>query len=54
MIRWLIQNLSTLIVLAVVIAVVSVIIVKLLKDKKAGKSSCGCHCSDCPMSGKCH
>lgn len=36
MIGWLIENLSTLIVLAVVIAVVSIIVIKLIKDKKAG------------------
>jgi hypothetical protein len=26
----------------------------LIKDKKAGKSSCGCNCSHCAMAGKCH
>ncbi len=26
----------------------------LVRDKKQGKSSCGCGCSTCPMSGACH
>ena len=25
-----------------------------IKDKKAGKSSCGCNCANCAMAGKCH
>ena len=24
------------------------------KDKKKGKSSCGCKCGSCPMAGSCH
>ena len=35
-------------------AVVAAIIVKLVRDKKAGKSSCGCNCSCCAMHGSCH
>ena len=27
--------------------------IKLIKDKKKGRSSCGCNCGSCPMSGSC-
>lgn len=39
---WLMNNLSTIIVCIVLIAVVVLIINKMIKDKKKGKSSCGC------------
>ena len=32
---------------AAVLAVVAMIIVKFVKDKRAGKSSCGCDCGEC-------
>ncbi len=53
---WIAQNLATILVLAVVIAVCAAIIIKLIRDKKQGKSncSCGCGCSGCPSAGICH
>ena len=43
---WL-MNLPTALVLAVVILIAGAIVYKLVKDKKKGKSSCGCDCSSC-------
>ena len=54
MLAWLRENIATIIICAVLIAVVSAIIVSMIKNKKKGKSSCGCGCADCPMSGSCH
>lgn len=54
MFAWLSENIATVIICAVLIAIVAAIIVKLIKDKKQGKSSCGCGCADCPMGGSCH
>ena len=48
------ENLGTIAVLLVVIAVVGLIVYKMYKDKKAGKSSCGCKCSGCANAGACH
>ena len=48
------MNLSTALVLAVVILIAGAIIYKLVKDKKKGKSSCGCNCAHCAMAGSCH
>lgn len=46
--------LSTLIVAAVLAAVVFLIVRKMIRDKRAGRNSCGCGCGSCPMSGSCH
>ncbi len=54
MIAWISQNIATIIVCIVLIAVVAAIIVNLVKNKKQGKSSCGCNCKGCAMSGSCH
>lgn len=44
---------SVVICLLVAVAVVAVII-KLVSDKKKGKSQCGGDCYGCPYSGSCH
>ena len=54
MLTWLVNNLATIIVGLALLAVVILIVKKLRSDKKKGKSSCGCGCSDCPMSGSCN
>lgn len=54
MLDWLTENLATIIVLIAVVAVVAGVIAVMVRDKKQGKSSCGCSCGNCPMSGKCH
>ena len=51
---WLTDNIATIIICAVLIAVVAAIIIHMVKNKKKGKSSCGCGCADCPMSSPCH
>lgn len=54
MLAWLSENIATIIICAVLIAVVAAIIIHMVKNKKKGKSSCGCGCADCPMSDSCH
>lgn len=54
MLGWIAANFSTIIVCAVLIAVLAAIIASMLRDKKKGKSSCGCGCANCAMSGTCH
>ena len=54
MLAWLTENMATIIICAVLIAVVSAIIISMIKNKKKGRSSCGCGCADCSMSGSCH
>ena len=56
MFAWLSANIGTIIVLVILVCIVGLVICSMKKDKKNGKSSCGCGsgCSSCPMSGKCH
>lgn len=54
MLAWLCENIASIIICAVLIAVVAAIIVSMIKNRKKGKSSCGCGCANCPMSGSCH
>lgn len=54
MIAWITQNIATIVVCIILIAVITAIIVSLVKNKKNGKSSCGCNCKDCAMSCSCH
>ena len=54
MILWIENNLGTIVVASVVAVAFAVVIVKMIKDKKAGKSSCGGSCEMCGMAGACH
>lgn len=42
------------IIILILAAIVAGIAVKMVKDKKAGKSSCGCGCANCALRGECH
>ncbi len=54
MVEWLAANWVNIIILAVVGGLIALAVIVLIKDKKAGKSSCGCNCANCAMAGKCH
>ena len=54
MFEWIANNYGTLIVAAVLAAVIVLVVVKTVKDKKKGKTSCGCGCANCAMAGSCH
>ena len=54
MLAFISDNIATIIICAVLIAAVAAIIVGMVKNRKKGKSSCGCGCADCPMGGTCH
>ena len=47
MLDWIIQNLANIVICLVLILAVTLAVVKLVRDKKAGRSSCGCGCSGC-------
>jgi len=44
---------GTIIVAAVVVAIVALIIVKMVRDRKRGVSSCGCGCDGCATASEC-
>lgn len=52
MLIWLQNNLSTLIVGVVLLAIVALVCLSMVRNKRKGKSSCGC--KDCALSDKCH
>ena len=54
MFAWIAENIGTILVSAALILIVACIVRGLVKDKKKGKSSCGCNCAHCAMAGSCH
>ncbi len=54
MLQWFSANAGTLVLCILLLAVVALIVRSLLRQRKQGKSSCGCNCSHCAMHGSCH
>ncbi|MCI8387181.1 MAG: FeoB-associated Cys-rich membrane protein [Clostridiales bacterium] len=54
MLTWIVNNIATIIICAVLAVIVAAVVIKMVKDKRAGKSGCGCGCGSCPMSSSCH
>ena len=54
MLPWLSENLATIIIGALVFALLTFVTVRLIKNKRAGKSTCSCGCGGCAMQGVCH
>lgn len=56
MIAWIVSNIWTIIICAVLIGIVTAIIISMVRKKKQGKSVvCNCgNCKNCAMSGSCH
>ncbi len=54
MLAWFSENLGTIIVSLVLAAVVAFVIYTMIRDKRAGKSTCSHSCGSCGMSGECH
>ena len=54
MLTWLMGNMATIIISAVLVLVVAAILVSMVRGKRKGKSSCGCGCAGCAMNGACH
>ncbi|MBR3015884.1 MAG: FeoB-associated Cys-rich membrane protein [Clostridia bacterium] len=54
MFSWIAENLGTIVVSLLLIGLVTLAILRLRKDKRQGKSSCGGNCGCCPMASSCH
>ena len=54
MLNWITANLSTIVISAILLAIVTSISLHLIRQKKQGRSSCGCNCAHCAMHGQCH
>ena len=54
MLQFIVNNLGNIAVSAILLFVVGGVIYYMVKEKKQGKSSCGCNCSGCAMKDACH
>ncbi len=56
MITWIVSNIWTIIICAVLAGVVTAIIISMVRKKRKGKSVvCNCgNCKNCAMHGSCH
>lgn len=54
MLDFILANGGTIVVGLAVAALLTAVTVKLVRDKRSGKSSCGGGCAGCPCSGSCH
>jgi len=56
MFAWITVNLGTILVCFVLTLIVGAIVASLVKDRRAGTSSCSCAggCAGCPSNGMCH
>lgn len=53
MLSWLSANLGTIIVSAVLVLIVALVLFVMIRDKRAGKSTCSHSCGSCAMSAEC-
>lgn len=57
MIVYIVENIGTIAVITMIAVAVGAAIFKMIKDKRKGKSACGCgcaNCTHCAMTGYCH
>lgn len=54
MIELIANNAGTIVVAVILTAAVAAVIAMMWRDRKCGKSLCGCKCSECAMRGACH
>ena len=53
MLAWLSQNIATILICLVLTLIVGGAIAVIIRDRKKGRSSCGCDCGSCPGCGSC-
>ncbi|MBR6880894.1 MAG: FeoB-associated Cys-rich membrane protein [Clostridiales bacterium] len=53
MISWIYDNIGTILISSVLVLAVIGIIISLVKDKRAGRSTCGGNCAHCKMCSSC-
>ena len=51
MLTWLSANLINIVLIAVIALIVGLLICGMIRDRKAGKRSCGCSCASCGACG---
>ncbi|MBR6229685.1 MAG: FeoB-associated Cys-rich membrane protein [Eubacterium sp.] len=51
--EWIVENLGTILITALLILIVTGIVLGIIKNKKNGRSSCGGNCAHCNMCASC-
>ncbi|MBR6407517.1 MAG: FeoB-associated Cys-rich membrane protein [Clostridia bacterium] len=54
MLSWLTANLWTIVISLALLAAIAAIVIKLVGDKRKGRSSCSHGCANCAMHDQCH
>ena len=54
LVEWMRHNIANVLIVLILIVAVGLAVRAILRNKKNGKSSCGCDCGCCPMSESCH
>ena len=54
MVAWLAAHVVDILLILAVAVIVALIVRRSVKNKKAGKHTCGCDCANCYLSGACH
>ena len=54
MLQWMSVHGGTILISIALAGIVALIVRSLLRQKRQGKSSCGCNCAHCAMHGACH
>ena len=52
--HWLSNNWGSILVALALLGIVAAIVRRLIRDRRQGRSACGCNCASCPMGGACH
>ena len=54
MLEFLSAQWGTILAAVVLLGLVCAVIITMVRNRKKGKSTCGCGCSSCAMDGACH
>ena len=54
MVLWVKGNIGTIVAALLLIAILCVVVAVIIRDKRKGRSTCGCNCAHCAMAGCCH
>ena len=53
MFTWIMENMATIIISAILVIMVAAVIISMVRNKRKGKSSCGCGCANCSAGSGC-
>ncbi|MBR6451200.1 MAG: FeoB-associated Cys-rich membrane protein [Lachnospiraceae bacterium] len=53
MFAWIVQNAGTIVITLLLVVIVALILLKLIRDRKQGRPSCGGNCASCSMCADC-